>query len=184
MERDPKESKLQLGQAAPYFSLPATDGKIYSLSDFSDSAALIVLFMSNHCPYARAYEKRVCALARYCEEQKVSLVAICSNDGIAFPEDSFEQMVEKSKQLSFAFLYLQDESQSVAKAYDARSTPEAYLFDAEKCLRYHGAIDDNSSDSDRVTRHYLREAMDAVLEGETPDPELTPFIGCSIKWRS
>ncbi len=184
MERDPKDSKLQLGQTAPYFSLPATDGKIYSLSDFSDAAALAVVFTSNHCPYARAYERRISALSSEFKKIGVALVAICSNDGVGFPEDSFEQMVEKSKKLGFSFHYLQDESQSVAKAYDARSTPEAYLFDSDKCLRYHGAIDDNHADADRVIRHYLREAAEAVLAGKKADPETSIILGCSIKWRA
>lgn len=184
MERDPNQSALQLGHPAPYFSLPATDGKIYSLSDFSDAAALIVVFTSNHCPYARAYEQRLCAFSDWCKERNAALVAICSNDGVLFPEDSFDQMIEKSRNLNFAFLYLQDESQSVARAYDAAATPEAYVFDSGKKLRYHGAIDDNHADADRVEHHYLRDAVLAILDGLSPQPAQTPVLGCSIKWRS
>lgn len=183
MEYNPAVSSLALGSKAPYFSLPATNGRIYSIADFANAAALVVVFMGNHCPYARAYEHRLCQLAEHFRERNVPLIAICSNDGVLYPEDSFEQMVDKSRELGFAYLYLQDQTHSVAKAYGAARTPEAYVFDADKILRYHGAIDDNYADADRVVRHYLAEAIEAVLEGKTPDPEITPVIGCSIKSR-
>jgi len=182
MEYDPSQAALNIGDHAPYFSLPATDGKIYSISDFADAPALAIVFMGNHCPYARAYEFRLCEIAKEFREQKVAVIAICSNDGVLFPEDSFEQMVEKSKRYDFAYLYLQDAHQSVARAYSAKRTPEAFLFDADKSLRYHGAIDDNYADADAVIESYLADGIRALLSGKSPAKEHTPIIGCSIKF--
>ena len=184
MEYDPKGSSLKLGSKAPYFSLPATNGRIYSIADFAEAGVLVVVFMGNHCPYARAYEQRLAKLAVHFREQNVAVIAICSNDGVLFPEDSFEQMIAKSEELNFAYLYLQDQTHSVARAYGAQRTPEAYLFDSDKVLRYHGAIDDNYADAERVECHYLADAVQAVLLGTQPEPSTTKITGCSIKFRS
>ncbi|MFN8391009.1 MAG: thioredoxin family protein [Bdellovibrionota bacterium] len=183
MERPANEVTLLIGEKAPYFSLPATDGKIYSLSDFAECRALLVVFTCNHCPYSRAYEQRLCELASRYRPEGMGMVAICANDADDYPEDSFEQMVEKSKSLGFAFPYLHDEKQVVARAYDAACTPEAYLFDREMKLAYHGWIDDNSQHPEKVTSPALKNAIEAVLAGQTPSPQLTPVLGCTIKWQ-
>lgn len=99
------------------------------------------------------------------------------------PEDSFEKMVEKAKALALPYPYLQDVDQNVAKAYDAQCTPEVYMFNAERKLIYHGRIDDNYQEPEKVTVHSLRDALDAVLSGEAPNPALTSAVGCSIKWK-
>jgi len=179
----PSGFKLQLGEQAPYFSLQGTDGKIYSLADFRNERGLVVLFTCNHCPYAQAYEERIKALAEKYQPEGVQFVAICSNDAVGYPEDSFDNMVKKWKLTGWPFPYLQDETQSVAKAYDAACTPEAYVFDAEQHLAYHGCIDDNHADTNGVSKHYLRDAIEAVLAGNPPKQPLTEAIGCSIKWR-
>jgi len=183
MERDASGLKLQLGAQAPYFSLKGTDGKIYSLEEFTEAKALVIFFTCNHCPYAQAYEQRICALSELYRPQGVQFIAICSNDSRGYPQDSFENMVEKSRQLGFPFPYLHDETQITAKAYDAACTPECYLFNAERKLCYHGRIDDNYRDPSHVTRSDLADAIEAVLEGRTPDSPLTSAIGCSIKWK-
>jgi peroxiredoxin len=183
MERTASGLKLQLGERAPYFSLKGTDSKIYSLADFQGASALVVLFTCNHCPYAQAYESRIVEMALAGREKGVKFVAICSNDPIGYPQDDFESMVEKSKQLGFPFPYLCDDQQITAKAYDAQCTPEAYLFDAELKLQYHGRIDDNYQNPILVEHHELQDAINAVLDGRRPEQQLTPAIGCSIKWK-
>ena len=183
MERQAQAVTLLVGEKAPYFSLPATDGRIYSLSDFASSRALLVVFTCNHCPTSRAYEGRLGDIARRYRSEGLGLVAICSNDQDDYPEDSFEQMVEKSKSMGFPYPYLHDEKQIVAKAYDAACTPEAYLFDSSMKLAYHGWIDDNADHPQAVTAPDLQIAIEAVLAGKVPEKQLTPVIGCSIKWQ-
>lgn len=183
MQRDATGLSLAIGEKAPYFSLKATDGKIYSISDFRNGKPLVVIFTCNHCPYAQAYEGRIVELAKEYQEHGVQFIAICANDSVGYPEDDFEHMVEKSKKLGYPFPYLHDESQTAAKAYDAACTPEVYVFDGEHKLCYHGRVDDNYQDRTQVTSQDLRKALAAVVMGENPDPALTPAIGCSIKWR-
>ncbi|MBP9838298.1 MAG: thioredoxin family protein, partial [Proteobacteria bacterium] len=136
----------------------------------------------NHCPYARAYESRICKIAETYKDQGIETVAICSNDGEDYPEDSFEQMINKSRQLGFPFPYLHDDKQQVAKAYDAACTPEAYLFDEHQKLFYHGWIDDNHGNPEQVKSHDLENAIKALLSNSLPPKAETPVLGCSIKW--
>ena len=179
LTESPLHEKFKIGEKAPYFCLPATDGKLYSLSNFSNSACLVVIFTSNHCPYAKLYEPRIIELVNEFQKQNVSIIAICSNDGSAFPEDSFENMKLKK----YPFPYLHDESQIVAKAFDAQATPEAYVFDSEFTLRYHGAIDDTPEAHEAVKQHYLRDAINAILTDTRIEITEAPLIGCSIKWK-
>jgi hypothetical protein len=113
----------------------------------------------------------------------VRLVAISSNDAVSHPEDSFPEMIARAVARGYTFDYLYDEDQSVARALGAERTPEVYVFDAERRLVYHGAVDDNR-DSEAVTTHYLRDALDALLAGHTPPVSDTPAVGCTVKWRS
>ena len=183
MERQTAGLKLQLGDKAPYFSLKATDGKIYSISDFVSTKALVVIFTCNHCPYAQAYEGRICDLSREYQPRGAKFISICANDSTGYPEDDFDHMIEKSRSLGFPFPYLHDANQVMARAYDAACTPEVYVFDHEQRLRYHGRVDDNHRDATQVTSQDLRVALDAILSGEPPEVPLTPAIGCSIKWK-
>lgn len=183
MERKASGLNYPLGEGARYFSLRATDGKIYSLADFSGKKALAVIFTCNHCPYAQAYEERLCELADTYQPKGAQFITICANDAEGYPEDDFSHMVEKNKMLGSRFPYLHDETQAVARAYDAACTPEVYLFDGQQKLVYHGRIDDNYKDPQLVTKHELRDALEATLAGETPKDQLTPAIGCSIKWK-
>lgn len=184
MKRDVHTFELNLGEQAPYFSLPATDGKIYSLADFSAVQALVVVFTCNHCPYSRSYETRLADIARRYQPMGVGMVGICANDADDFPEDSFERMVEKSELLGFPFPYLHDEKQHVARGYDAVCTPEAYVFDRKKTLIYHGMVDDNAEHPEEAKERYLINAIEAALAGETPKIQQTAVIGCSIKWKN
>lgn len=184
MEREATGLKLALGSQAPYFSLKGTDGKIYSLESFKEATALVIIFTCNHCPYAQAYEQRICSLAEMYRDQGVQFVAICSNDSRGYPQDSYENMVEKSRSLGFPFPYLHDETQVTAKAYDAACTPECYVFNGERQLCYHGRIDDNYRDPSHVTQTELADAIEALIEGRPPEATLTPAMGCSIKWKA
>ncbi len=183
MERKLDGMKLKLGDEAPYFNLPGTDGKRYSLHDFDNHKALAVLFTCNHCPYVQGWDERLVTLQSRFVDDGFQLVAICSNDQESYPEDSFDNMVKKSKSQDFVFPYLHDENQSVAKAYDAACTPEVYLFDSELKLKYHGRIDDNYKDEKMVSSKDLETAVVSLIEGGEPNNPLTPAIGCSIKWK-
>lgn len=175
---------MKIGDPAPAFSLPGTDGRMHSLEDLSDKPVLVVVFSCNHCPYVQAYEDRLVAIQRDYAASGVQLVAINSNDDVNYPEDGFEQMVERARAKGFNFPYLRDASQAVARAYGATHTPQLFVFDRERTLRYTGKIDDNWQNPRAVTRRYLREALDALLAGRAPAEAQTHAIGCTIKWKS
>jgi len=175
---------MPVGTPAPPFSLPATDGRTYSLDDLADAEALVVVFTCNHCPYAKAVEDRLVALQRDYTDRGVQLVAINPNDATTHPEDSFERMVERAEAKGFSFPYLRDESQEVARAYDAACTPDIFVFGPDRKLVYNGRLDDSWQDPEKVTRRDLRRVLDATLEGRPHDlPEVVPSMGCSIKWK-
>ena len=173
---------LSLGSPAPTFVLPGVDGRDHSLDDYADAEALALVQSCNHCPYVQAWEPRMIALQREFGERGFTLVAINSNDARAYPEDSFDEMRKRAERIGFNFDYLCDEDQSIARALGSERTPEVFLFDRARRLVYHGAIDDNRDDR-AVSRHYLREALDAVLEGREPPIRETPAVGCTVKWK-
>ena len=174
---------MKIGDPAPYFSLSGTDGRIYSLREFADKPVLVILFTSNHCPYSQAYEKRLAELALEYAPNQVQFIAICSNDASAYPEDNFEHMVEKAQSLGLPYPYLHDPNQVAAKAFDAACTPEAYVFNIDRVLVYHGAIDDNYNDASQVKKHFLEDAISAALSGEPIENPVTSVFGCTIKWK-
>jgi peroxiredoxin len=171
---------IALATEAPSFDLPGVDGQRHSLDDYADKAALAVVWSCNHCPYVQAWEGRMIALQREFGEQSFALVAISSNDADAYPEDGFDAMRARTAEQGFNFDYLYDEDQSVLNAYGAERTPEVFLFDSDRRLVYHGAIDD-SREEDEVTEHYLRDAIEAVLAGEEPPVGDTAAVGCTVK---
>ncbi len=173
---------LALASEAPPFDLPGVDGADHSLDDYAEAAVLAVVWSCNHCPYVLAWERRMNAIQRDYADRGFRLVAINSNDAERYPADSFEAMKEHASDSGLLFDYLYDEDQSVARAYGPERTPEVFLFDADRRLVYHGAIDD-SRDEDAVSEHYLREAIDAVLDSRDPRTSETPAVGCSVKWR-
>lgn len=175
---------LKIGDKLPDFNLPGVDGKDYSPGSFALNQILIVMFTCNHCPYVVAYEDRLIKIQFDYKDKGVSFVAINSNDEKNYPEDSFESMVKRAKEKGFNFPYLRDKTQEVARLFGAVRTPEIFLFDKDRDLRYHGEIDDNWRESNKVTRHTLRNAIDFLLSGkELSDPE-THAIGCTVKWSS
>ncbi|MDF1611938.1 MAG: thioredoxin family protein [Stygiobacter sp.] len=175
-------NNLKIGSPAPYFNLLSVDGNYYSLESFKNKKLLIVIFSCNHCPYVQAYEERIKNIQNDYKEF-LQIVAINSNDEIAYPEDSFEEMKRRSKERNFNFPYLRDESQEVAKAYDATHTPEIFLFNEERKLIFHGKIDDNWQDEKNVRSKYLRNAIDEYLAGKKISVPETFTIGCTIKWK-
>ena len=178
----PQTTTLKLGDIAPGFSLPGVDGKTYRLEDFSSAKALCVIFMCNHCPYVKATIDRIIAIQRDYAGNGAAIVGINSNETVNHPEDSFDYMVQWAKEKSFNFPYLRDDSQDIARAYGAERTPHIFLFDAQRKLRYTGAVDDNTQDATKAKRHYLREAIDALLAGQAVKDAETHAIGCTVKW--
>ncbi|MEM1347085.1 MAG: thioredoxin family protein [Myxococcota bacterium] len=174
---------MNLGDTAPSFSLPATDGNTYALADYSAADVLVVVFTCNHCPYAVALQGRVADFARAYADRNVRVVAICSNDPVRYPADNFDAMRARAQQEGFPFPYLHDATQEVARAYDATCTPDFFVFDADHTLAYRGRFDDNWRDPDAVTQRDLPAAVDALLAGARPAPEQAAAVGCSIKWK-
>jgi peroxiredoxin len=174
---------LKIGSQAPDFNLVGVDGKNYSLKSFSDRQALIVIFSCNHCPYVQAYEGRIKQIQDDFRDRGTAVVAINSNEDKGYPEDSFENMKKRSNGQKFNFPYLRDEDQSVARAYDATHTPEIFLFNKDRKLAFHGKIDDNWQETSKVQNHYLRNALDELLDGKEISVPETFTIGCTIKWK-
>ena len=172
---------IAIGEQAPAFSLPTTDLGEASLDDAADAPAVVVAFWCNHCPYVRAWEERFNDIAREYSDRGVVTVAIGANDAVSHPGDSFENMVARASEQRYVFSYARDESQEVARAYGAERTPEVFVLDAERRVAYHGAIDDDA-DPDRAAEAYLRDALDAVLDGREPARAETAPVGCTIKW--
>jgi peroxiredoxin len=180
------ESKMiELGTKAPDFKLPDTvSGKQLSFSDIRSDRATVVMFTCNHCPYVLHVNPELVRLARDYQKKGVSFVAISSNDVDRYPDDSPEKMTELAKEVGYPFPYLYDETQEVAKAYDAACTPDFYVFDGDDKLAYRGRLDESRPNSGKpLTGKDLRAALDAVLAGKpVPEPQY-PSGGCGIKWK-
>jgi peroxiredoxin len=176
---------LDIGTAAPPFRLRATDGREVSLEDFEDARALLVIFLCNHCPYVKHIRSGLAKTTREYLAKGVAVVGINSNDVANYPDDSPEKMVEEVKLAGYAFPYLYDEDQSVAKAYRAACTPDFFLFDKDHKLAYRGQFDDARPGNDvPVTGKDLTAAVEAVLAGRPPSAEQKPSMGCNIKWKA
>ncbi|MBC7396507.1 MAG: thioredoxin family protein [Bdellovibrionales bacterium] len=179
-------SHSDLGTSAPPFSLPATNGRTYTLESFRDMKGLLIVFMCNHCPYVVAVHSRLSALAREFSEDGVACLGVSSNDPNHREADSFENMIKISEQWQLPFPYAFDESQEVAKAYDAVCTPDPYLYENVNgtfLLRYRGRIDDSWKDESQVREQSLRIALRKLVDGKTQNKEQIPSMGCSIKWK-
>ncbi|MFQ6022669.1 MAG: thioredoxin family protein [Acidiferrobacterales bacterium] len=175
---------LELGTPAPDFSLPDTTGKHVSLADFSDSPALLVVFMCNHCPYVKHIRFELAAFARDYQARGLGVVGINANDVSTHPDDSPEKMVEEVKTAGYTFPYLYDEAQEVAKSYRAACTPDFFLFDEARRLVYRGQFDDSRPGNNvPVTGEDLRAAADAVLQQRSLSADQKASMGCNIKWK-
>ena len=169
-----------IGDAAPQFRLPTTDGGEIGLGDLA-GAPSVVAFWCNHCPYVRAWEERFNEIAREYGDRGVITVAICANDATSHPGDSFENMIVRAAEAGYTFAYAHDATQRVARAYGAERTPDVFVLDATGRVTYHGAIDD-SVEPEGVGTRYLRDALDAALDDRAPAVAETPPVGCTIKW--
>jgi peroxiredoxin len=172
---------LSIGDRAPAWSdLPGTDGKKHSLADLSDKPVVVVVFTCASCPFAVDYEERIHALAKAHagETGKVGVVAICVNQVKA---DQLPALTERAKQKGFAFTYLHDESQKIARDFGAVFTPEFYVLDRERRVVYMGAMDD-ATDASKVTRRYVEEAIAAVLQGKKPEVSEVIARGCRVRY--
>lgn len=188
---DPPDGRtLPVGAAAPDFKLPGVDGRTHTLKDFADARILVVVFTCNHCPTAQAYEDRIIRLQADYKGKGVALVAISPNDpqavrldelGYTDLGDSLKEMKLRAKERKFTFPYLYDgDTQKTAQAYGVLATPQVFIFDRERRLRYVGRMDD--SDVKEVKSHDARKAIDALLAGKPVPVERTRIFGCSTKW--
>ncbi|MEQ9454351.1 MAG: thioredoxin family protein [Phycisphaeraceae bacterium] len=183
---------LELGTAAPDFTLADTDGSLVTKRDF-EGQPLLVMFICNHCPFVKHVAKQLKALGDDYGPKGVGIVAISASDAEAFTDDSPEKIRDEKAARGYPFPYLYDEDQAVAKAYTAACTPDLFLFDAEHKLAYRGQLDDSRPkriesgvydfETDPSTGKDLRAALDAVLAGQKPAEKQTPSIGCNIKWK-
>jgi peroxiredoxin len=172
---------LQIGEKAPDFELPATDGKIYRLSDFDDET-LIVFFTCNHCPFVVGSDEVTRKTVERFTPKRVRFVGINSNSTNTVPADSFEDMVKRMEEHGFPWLYLRDESQEVALAYGAMRTPHFYVFDKERKLVYTGRGVDNPREASKATVNDLERALGEHTSGKPVSVPLTNPIGCNVKW--
>lgn len=192
-----KSQKPEFGAPARDFSLPATDGKTYSLKDFSDKEVLVIVFTCNHCPYAQAAKPKLLDLLDEFKDKSVQFIAINPNDEQHYPEDDFEHM--KKIEYDYPFPYLRDQSQEVAQGYNAVCTPDIFVYDGERKLVYHGQIDDDRPSLSAVAAKVvlgkeikqaetestrdLAEAIISILSRHKTDADQKPSLGCSIKWK-
>jgi peroxiredoxin len=171
-----------IGERAPDFELPGTDGELNGLSS-EDARATVVYWTCNHCPYALAWHERLLDVARDYADRGVRVLAINSNDGERYPADSLEAMAERVEQEGgWPHPYLHDETQEVAREWGAERTPHVFVLDSDLRLRYRGAPDADYDDPSQGAG-WLRASLDAVLDGQTPEPAETRAEGCTIKWR-
>ncbi|MCB0726813.1 MAG: thioredoxin family protein [Ignavibacteria bacterium] len=166
------------------FSLKGTDGRSYSPADFKDKDILIIIFMCNHCPYVKAVTHRFVEFQKKFEDRNVRLIGINSNDAETYPEDSFENMKLYADEYEMNFPYLYDETQETARKYGAVCTPDIYVYDKDRVLRYRGRLDDNWKDESSIKAKDLEKATELLLEGKEIDFDQIPSMGCSIKWKS
>jgi peroxiredoxin len=175
---------LALGTPMPAFSLPDTvSSRIVSSAELAGKPS-VVIFICNHCPYVKRIRDGLAAFGRSLAELGVPMVAISSNDPTNYPDDAPDKMKAEATAAGYPFPYLFDESQAVAKAFRAACTPELYIFDRDGKLAYHGQFDDARPKNDvPVTGADARRAVEALLQGASPNSEQKPSIGCSIKWK-
>jgi len=173
---------LEIGSQAPDFSLKATDGKLYKLSDFSESKILVVFFTCNHCPYVLGSDEITRLSANQFQSSGVRFVAINSNSSNTYPEDSFENMVHRMDEKHFPWIYLYDESQEIAIAYGALKTPHFFVFNNERKLVYTGRAVDQPRESSKITVNDLDRTLSELVAGRSVSVPVTNPIGCTIKW--
>ncbi|HET7050050.1 MAG TPA: thioredoxin family protein [Solirubrobacteraceae bacterium] len=174
---------VAIGDKAPEFELPDTEGASWSAPNGDGANATVVVFTCNHCPYALAWHDRIAQAARDYAERGVRFLAISSNDAERYPRDSYDAMKARVAKEDWPMPYLYDQTQEVARAYGAKTTPDLFVVDSEGRLAYRGAPDSDYDDPGQEAQ-WLRDALDAVLGGEQPARAETKPVGCSIKWKA
>ena len=175
-----------LGDAVADFRLKSVDGRTISLADYRNQKGIILAFMSNHCPFAKAYENRLIALDRKFATQGYSVLAVMPNDPAAYEEDSFDNMKARVQSKGFTFPYTIDETQATARAFGATRTPELYVLkqtSGQFILEYMGSLDDSPQDETSVQRRYVDDAVSSLIAGRPVQSPITKPIGCAIKWK-
>ena len=184
MKREISSDKFPMGTQLPQFSLKGVRGSSFDSGSTPIDKGLLIVFTCNHCPYVKGSEAELMQVARRYGTEGLKTVTINSNDPIKYPEDNFEKMEERAKNLGLPYPYLFDATQEVARLFDAACTPESYLFDKNRTLVYHGAINDNPKDSGAAKQFHLRQAVEQLLSGKAVNPAFVHPFGCSIKWRT
>jgi peroxiredoxin len=175
---------LELGTLMPAFRLPGIEGGYVSSTELEQSPAVLVVFICPHCPFVRHIRNELARFGRDYQSRGLAMVAINSNDSLAYPQDDIDGMKQEALETGYTFHYLRDETQETAKAYRAACTPDFFLFDGARRLAYRGQFDSSRPRNGvPVTGSDLRAATDAVLEGRTPPADQKPSIGCNIKWK-
>lgn len=184
MARTPS-TMVDLGTTAPDFSLPDTvSGKVIDLQELKSDKGTVIMFICNHCPFVKHVQHELVRLAQDYQPQGIAFAAISANDANDYPDDSPDRMRAVAKELGYPFPYLYDESQRIARAYDAACTPDFFVYDGKLSLVYRGQLDNSRPDNGvPVTGKDLRAALDALLAGRPIDPDQRPSIGCNIKWK-
>lgn len=174
---------LKKGDSAPDFDLLGIDDKRHSLASYSNYEALLVIFMCNHCPYVKAKVDAINEIHNKFKD-KVAVIGINSNDSVAYPDDSFENMKKFAKERGISFSYLVDETQEIARKYGAVCTPDPFLFDKNRKLVFHGRIDNAMKPEDTATEKTMIANIEKLLAGKPIEKDFDPSIGCSIKWKN
>ncbi len=177
--------RLQIGEQLPMtdVKMKNVDGREISIADVAGEHGTLVMFSCNSCPWVKAWEDRIASLGNAYQEKGFGVIVINPNDPDRFSEDSYEEMQTRAEKRGFKFPYVVDETSNVARAFGATRTPEVFLFDKDSRLVYHGVIDDNAKDPDKIKAHYLRDAFDALMEGNEITVKDTKAFGCTIKFR-
>ena len=177
---------LAIGNTAPMadVKMASVGGGNLSIAEVKGSKGTLIVFTCNSCPFAKAWEGRIAEIGNTYAKQGIGVIAINANDPAVKAEDDFPAMQERAKSLGLAFPYVVDASSDVARAFGATRTPEVFLFDRKGKLVYHGAVDDNSREPEKVTSRWLRDALDATAAGKAVAIKETKSLGCTIKFRA
>jgi peroxiredoxin len=176
---------LPLGAAAPAsdVKMKSVDGREVTIGEVKGKVGTLVIFTCNHCPWVKAWEKRIAEIGNASLAKGIGVIAINSNDPAAYPEDAYEEMQKRAKEHGVLYPYAVDATSDVARAFGATHTPEIFLFGKDGALAYKGAVDDNAKEPDKVKSRYLADALEAVASGKEPAMRETKALGCSIKFR-
>jgi hypothetical protein len=177
--------KVELGSTWPRgdVKMKNVDSRMLSINEAAGKKGTLVVFSCNHCPFVKAWEKRIVAIGNDSQGKGIGVILIDANDPVEIPADDFEHMKQQATAAGYAFPYVANESSDMAAAFGATRTPEVFLFDADRKLVYHGAVDDNAHAPDKVEKRYLKDAVDALLAGQQIKVKETAAVGCGIKFR-